>query len=95
MEKFDKSLSKKDIMERYPIGSYYVNATTYRANPYYKGKPYKVTSHKFLGLQFCGIRYYAEENKGCLFYKGTWAPLCDSEGNVLPEKEKEVSYEIY
>lgn len=95
MKEFDKSLSKKDIMERYPMGSYYVNASTYRANPKYKGKPYKVTSHKFLGLQSCGIRYYAQENKGCLFFKGTWAPLCDSKGNILPEKEKEVSYEIY
>lgn len=88
-------LSKKDIMEKYPIGSYYICAASFHASPSSQPTVRQITSHNFLGLQYCGKRYYAQNGQGCLFYYGTWAPLCDSEGNILSEKEKEVNYEIY
>ena len=92
--RLDQSITNEDIREMYPTGVYYICATTIN-NPLALPTIHKVeNSHNILGIIDREI-VHAEDSKGCLYFKGTWAPLCDSKGNLLFDKEKEVSYEIY
>lgn len=87
-------ITNEDIKKIYPTGVYYLCA----ASVYKGGKPSieSVSNSKhIIGIQSCKSMVYGEQGKGCLYYKGTWAPICDSEGNILHEKEKEPNYEIY
>ena len=94
MEKTHNKKTKQEIMEMYPTGTYYICANGLYDDPSYDLVKQVTNADDILGI-VNDILIHAEEGKGCLFYKGVWAPICDEHGNLLELTPSEPHYQIY
>jgi len=94
MEETHNKKTKQEIMEMYPTGTYYICANSLSDNPNSKYVRQVENAENILGIQH-GKVIYGENRKGCLFYYGIWALICDENGDPLGTSSSEPNYEIY
>lgn len=95
MEDTHNLTSMKEVTDIYPTGTYYICAHSLFHHPTRKHEVKQITNaNDILGIVNEAV-IHSQWSKGCLFYRGVWAKICDENGNPLENISSEPNYSIY